>query len=153
VAISCRKGVNDFPPEPNIEFLNFRALADTGIMTIKFQDGDGNLGLKLSDTLGDFHFSKPFYHNLFFEYYEKDDFNGWQPGVDFFGSPIIFKYRLPYMEPNGRNKSLEGEIQITMEPRYFNPSSPNSDTIKFIIYLYDRDLNKSNEVETFEIYR
>ncbi len=153
VAISCKKPGSDLPPEPQIEFLNFKAQGDTGIMTIKFQDGDGNIGLGTGDTLGDFHFSKPFYHNLFFEYYEKDDFNGWQPGTDFFGNPIIYKYRLPYLEPNGKQKQLEGEIQITMEPRYFNAASTNSDSVKFIIYLYDRSLNKSNELETPEIIR
>jgi hypothetical protein len=153
VAISCKKPGGDLPPEPQIEFLSFKTQGDTGIMTIKFQDGDGNIGLGTGDTLGDFHFSKPFYNNLFFEYYEKDDFNGWQPGLDVNGNHIIYKYRVPFLTPNGKDKHLTGEIEITMEPRYFNPTSSNSDSLKFIIYLYDRSLNKSNEVETPEIIR
>ena len=153
LAFSCRKPTDNTNPIPEIEFLNFEAKSDTGVFTLSFKDGDGDVGLRPSDTTGDFHFSSEFYNNLFFEYYEKHDFNGWIPGRNFFGDTIIHGYRLPFLEPNGKEKNLQGEIQITLEPRYYNPNSNNSDTIKFVIYLYDRALNKSNEVETFEIIR
>lgn len=151
--MSCKKPDTNNNPIPEIEFLDFKAKGDTGVFTVSFKDGDGDIGLKPSDTIGEFHYSKPFYNNMFFEYYEKNDFLGWQKGKNSQGEDIVIERRLPYLEPNGSDKSLEGEIQITLEPRYFNPASKNSDTVKFVIYLYDRQLNKSNEVETFEIIR
>lgn len=138
----CKKP-EDFPKEPKISFKNFKQNADsTAQLTITFTDGDGNIGLEKGDTTGKFSPDSKFHYNLFLEYFEKQ--NGkWvhrklQPP---------FYYRIPPLEPRGSSKALEGEIQVTIEPLYFDPVSPY-DTIKYSIQLADRDLNKSNVAET-----
>ena len=62
-------------------------------------------------------------------------------------------YRIPVLTPTGKNKALKGNISVTIEPSYYNPISPDSDTIKYIITLVDRDFNESNTVESPEITR
>ena len=142
---SCKKPDKNFPDEPQIEFLNFEPKGDSAVLTIGFQDGNGDIGIEDDDTSVDF--------NMFIDYYEKDDQDGWIQQVDGLGDPITFRYRLPILEPNGTDKSLEGEIDILMEPTYFHPISPDNDTLRYDIYLIDRAGNQSNVVTSPEIYR
>ena len=69
------------------------------------------------------------------------------------GDDINFLYRIPYLTPNGNNKALKGEIEVTIEPTYYNPFSSQSDTIMFKISRADRNLNVSNVVESEVITR
>ena len=142
-----------FPNEPAILFESIVIMGDSADLTISFVDGDGDIGLTTSDTTGDFHSSQKYHNNLFIEYYEKDDINGWQRGKNLSGEDISFLYRVPYLTPNGQNKALKGEIKVTMEPSYFNPLSSQSDTVKFKIYLVDKRFNESNVVESNVITR
>ena len=66
---------------------------------------------------------------------------------------ITFSYRLENLTPSGQNKALRGEIEIVMEPYYFNPISNHSDSIKYSILLIDRAQNHSNLVESPLIVR
>lgn len=150
--ISCLKP-EKFPIEPIIEFKSFTPLSDSGILAISFTDGDGNIGLAEKDTTGAYSSTQKYHHNLFVEYWEKVDGIGWQIGKNFAGDDIIFLYRIPVLTPNGKNKGLKGVITTTIEPSYYNPLSPDSDTIKYRITLVDRDLNESNVIETPEFYR
>jgi len=149
---SCLKP-EEFPKEPVIEFVSFTKMSDSADIIISFVDGDGDIGLQESDTIGDFHSSQKYHHNLFVEYYEKHNANGWQIGKNLLGDDIVFKYRIPYLTPNGRNKALKGEIKVTIEPSYFNPLSSDSDTVKFKIYLVDRSFTESNVVESNVVTR
>ena len=149
---SCLKP-ETFPVEPYIEFSSFTAMQDSGEIAITFTDGDGDIGLAAGDTTGSFKPGKLYHHNLFIEYYEKDDVAGWVRGKDLSGEDIEFLYRVPNLTPNGNNKALKGTIKVVIEPSYFNPISPESDTIKYIIKLVDRDLNESNIVESPVITR
>ncbi len=133
----------DYPKEPKVSFENFKQNGDsTALLTVSFTDGDGNIGLDKGDTTGKYSSDSKYHYNLFLEYYEKQ--NGeWvhrklQPP---------FYYRIPPLEPEGKSKALEGEVEVTLEPLYFDPVSPY-DTIKYSIQLVDRDLNESNVVET-----
>jgi len=142
-----------FPPEPQIEFDQFVQQGDSGTLTISFTDGDGDIGLNKADTTGDFDPSNRFHHNLFVEYWEKVDGIGWQHAQDLDGNEINFLYRIPIITPAGNNKALKGTISVVIEPTYYNPFSPDSDTIKYIISLADRSFNESNVVESNEINR
>ena len=149
---SCLKP-ETFPLEPIIAFDSFRAMSDSGEIAISFTDGNGDIGLRESDTTGSFSPSNTFHHNLFIEYYEKDDVLGWVRGKDLGGDDITFLYRVPYLTPNGNNKALKGVVKVVIEPSYFNPISPESDTIRYKIRLIDRALNVSNTIESPVITR
>ena len=150
--VSCLKP-EKFPVEPAISFDSFTPLSDSGVLVISFTDGDGNIGLSENDTTGVFSSTQKYHHNLFVEYWEKIDGAGWQIGKNFAGDDIVFLYRIPVLTPNGKNKALKGTITTTIEPSYYNPLSPDSDTIRYRITLVDRDLNESNVIESNEIYR
>ncbi len=149
---SCLKP-ETFPTEPAIKFESFSITQDSGTLVISFTDGDGDIGLLESDTTGSFAPNQKFHHNLFIEYYEKDDAMGWVRGKDLSGNDIIFLYRIPYLTPNGNNKALKGKIEVVIEPTFYNPISSQSDTIKYRIKLADRKLNESNEIESPVITR
>ena len=127
---SCLKP-ESFPNEPSIEFVDFTAL----------------------DT------SSYFYYNLYIHYYEK--MNGsWvrgtaDPGGNNFptADSITFAYRLENITPIGQNTALRGEIQVILEPFYFNVNSNHNDSLKYEFLLIDRSQNISNIIETPIILR
>jgi len=129
---------------PSIEFKDFIQFQDSsGKLLIGFHDCDGNIGLDDGDTLPPYDLAGGYYYNLKMEYYEMN--NGtWEKIL----LSIPFYYRIPLIEPDGNNKTLDGEIAVDISPWYFDPFSPNSDTVKFDITLIDRDLQISNTVST-----
>ena len=155
---SCLKP-ESFPPEPEIEFVSFEAQGDSGIITFSFTDGDGDIGLGQEQLNPPFDTSSYYYYNLYLNYYEM--MNGtWVRGTaDPLGNnfptadSITFSYRLENITPLGQNKALRGEIQIIMEPYYFNSYSNHNDSIRYEIMLIDRSLNHSNLLETPLILR
>lgn len=149
--IGCRDR-NSYPIEPIIEYNSFEADGNKGVLTINFTDGDGDMGLRENDVTPPFDTSSVYFNNFFIAYEEK--VNGqWQAGLDQLGNPVEFKYRISYLTPEGQNKALKGEIEVTLEPFYYNPTSVNSDTIRYKIKIVDRALHISNEVITDEITR
>ena len=67
---------------------------------------------------------------------------------------ISFKFRLKNITPNGQNKALKGNVELTIEPQFFNPNSvDNNDTIMYKVLLLDRSLNHSNLISTPPIVR
>jgi hypothetical protein len=151
VLVSC-KPEEEYPIIPAIEFNSFVPDGDEGKLTINFTDGDGDIGLKESDIRPPFDTSSVYFNNCFIDYEEK--VNGqWQAGLDQLGNPVQFKYRIPYVTPEGQNKALKGKIDVNITPFYYNPLSANSDTIRFRIKIVDRELHESNEVISDEIIR
>jgi hypothetical protein len=145
---SCKPD-DEYPDTPTIEFHSFVPDGDKAVLTFNFTDGDGDIGLKESDIQPPFDTSSVYFNNCFIVYEEK--VNGqWQPGLDQLGNPVEFKYRIPYVTPEGQNKALKGKIDIKIEPFYYNPMSINSDTIRYKIKIVDRALHESNEIITEE---
>lgn len=150
---SCLK-VETYPNKPQIEYKSFEVKSNGAEITISFTDGDGDIGLNTSDTIGKFEPNSFYYYNAYLEYYEK--MNGeWVKGTaDPSGNnfptadSIVFKNRLPNITPVGQNKALKGDIKLTLEPNYYNPISNYRDSIKYKIFIIDRALNISNKVET-----
>ena len=135
---------------PIIKYESFIQFQDSsGLLKITFEDCDGDMGLKDEDSL------PPFAYNLFLDYFEMRD-GQWVELVPCDSPsqttppclPFPFYYRIPYIEPEGQHKRLEGEIEVAIEPFYFNIFSVHSDSIKFEIALQDRALQKSNVVST-----
>ena len=121
-------------------------------LVFTFKDGDGNVGLKEGEDGpliidGDTVYVRGVKidpaSNLFMEYFGKNA-GEWTYHT-------LFQYRMPFIEPEGKNKALEGEMTVEIF-RPFTNSLPY-DTIKFVCQFYDRANNKSNVVETEEIIR
>lgn len=148
--VSCRK-IEQLPPEPKIEFMNFAVFDTTdmlgnlckgGRLSFHFEDGDGNLGLKTPDG------TETDTTNLFFTLFRKS--GGVMVEVPENDILNPSDYRIPYMERTGQNKILKGTIAVTF--LYLFYSVEDTDTIRYDFYLKDRDDNVSNTESTAEIF-
>lgn len=162
VVISCRK-FEDFPDTPEITYDNFVVLMNTqtgiterGVLVFSYTDGDGDLGLDKGDTLPPFDKKSEYYYNLIIKYFEKQ--NGtfvevpllsWNSDSSYYDT-LTFNSRFPVLTPESGNQAIKGVFEDTLF--IYNPLS-DFDTIMFKAYIYDRALNKSNEIETQEIVR
>ncbi len=137
-----------FSDIPQIDFISFINVYDAGqfakfgILTISYQDGNGDIGLSESDTLSPYQKNGSYYYNFVITYYEKQKGIFKQIDLD-----IPFSARIPPLIPDDPNKAIKGTITDTL---VLNPH-PAYDTIKFGVFIYDRALNKSNVVTTPEI--
>jgi hypothetical protein len=114
----------------------------TGILTISYQDGNGDIGLAAGDTFPPYDSAGPYYYNFVIQHFEK--INGvYHPAVDL----IPFSARIPVLTPDDPNRAISGFIVDTLI--LYPP--PLHDTIRFEAFIYDRALNKSNLVTTPEI--
>jgi len=144
----CMKKQN-YSVIPQISFLSFENVYDTGqfpkngILSIYYQDGDGDIGLDKGDTFPPlFDSAGPYYYNFVITYFEK------QNGV--FIQPVLafpLSARIPVLTPDDPNKPIKGYIQNTLPM----PLPSIHDTIKYEAFIYDRALNKSNVITTPEI--
>ena len=139
-----------FSDTPVIAYKDFTLIfgsgnvADIGYLTISFQDGNGDIGLRPDQKEPPFDTGSIYYNNYFIDYYEK------QNGTFIkFTSSVSFNTRIPYLTPDDPTKAIKGIIIDTL------PMNPNHvhDTIKFKFYIYDRALNKSNVDSTPPIIR
>lgn len=137
-----------FSDIPAIELVGFTEVFDTGqyavkgIITVSFQDGDGDIGLNTGDTLPPYHKGGKYYYNFVVTYFEKR--NGIYDTV-----PLDPPYsaRIPVLTPDNPNKAIKGLITDTL---ILNPV-PEFDTVRFTVMIYDRRLNPSNMVSTSDI--
>ncbi len=155
--LSCRKK-EEFPAEPHIEFKELIKNTnsqgkDTSIaLVFTFTDGDGDIGF-LKEESGP-PFTGEFSYNLHVDYQRKNSNGQFEQVfvptlVDSIAPdgtviqiiknlPVQFKYRLPFLEPPGKNKAIKGDISVDMSTFGFSPVS------RLEFYIYDRALNKSN---------
>ena len=158
IMTSCLKP-ESFDNEPIIEFVDFQALGDSGKISFSFTDGDGDIGLGQNQLYAPYDTASYFYYNLYIHYYEM--MNGqWvrgtaDPGGNNFpiADSITFSYRLENITPSGQNTALRGEIDVVLEPFFFNSNSNFNDSIRYEIILIDRSLNVSNVLQTPLILR
>ncbi len=145
--LACRK-TEVYSEIPEIGYLSFffRDTTDllgnrsvVGALTFSFVDGDGDLGLKQppdSAKPGD-----PSYSNLFFKLFAFKD--GMLTEVPESDLAFPLSYRIPYMEPEGPDKTLKGEIEV----EFLYLAFPY-DTIGYEFYITDRAAHESNVVNT-----
>ncbi len=145
---SCMKR-ESYSDIPQIAFAGYANMFDTtriakkGILTISFQDGDGDIGLHTWDLYPPFDSTSIYFYNYYIDLYEKKN------GV-FVKDTTLFtslNARIPYLTPDDPNKAIKGLIVDTIP---LNPN-PVYDTIQFSMFIYDRALHKSNVVFTPEI--
>ena len=147
MAVSCVHREH-YSEVPHIEFVRLEKLDDgTGRdnqanLVIAFQDGDGDIGLSISDTTGPFALDSAYYYNFFIDFIEKQ--HGEWVVVDL---PQPLHARVPYLSEDVP-ESIEGELtDLTYINNYFSPY----DTVKLRCRLVDRALHESNIIETPEI--
>lgn len=137
-----------FSDVPGITFKQFLLNPNTlkGELTFNFTDGDGNIGFRQEDTVPPYHRGGDHYYNLYMDYMVKIDgeFIKKEPRVPYY-------YRLPYIQPEGKNKSLQGTITVRDITPF--PITLDYDTVRFMFYMEDREFNKSNVVMTNDIIR
>jgi hypothetical protein len=168
---SCRKPKH-YPDEPIITFKEFfttknsQGLDEKAIFIISFTDGNGDIGFRPGDTLSPFDTCSIYQFNYFIKIFEKRDGTfrqfvfkkNFAPCmlVDLYNvcNPVFsetldstYNARLKDITPNGKSKVLSGDLSFEMP--FLIPCVTN-DTVKFQIYIYDRDLHRSNVLETPE---
>jgi len=147
--VTCSRP-EQLPEIPEISFKSFtldRKVNDlgnnivTGTLIFRFQDGDGDVGFHAPDSIpeGDTSF-----YNLFFTLHEKIDGEYIRISNDDLPSPLY--YRIPFMEKEGQNKTLSGDVDVEFE--YL---TIEYDTILYEFYIIDRAGHTSNIDSTDDI--
>jgi hypothetical protein len=126
--VSCQKEVV-ISPIPQIEFIGIspstaQAFKDSITITVKYTDGDGDLGENNPDV-----------ENL----YVTDNRIG-----------IIYKYRIKQLAPSNSTVSITGNLNVVIKNSVVTNGS-SSETATFSVYMLDRALNKSNTITTSPI--
>lgn len=149
---SCSKEKN-YPIIPVIEYKDFVYDFNTqkASLILGFTDGDGDVGLNSDYIYPPFDSASIYHYNFYVSIFEKINGN-FVPFIVFNQSTqqndtIIFKYRIPYIEPVSANGSLKGEFSTKMDIDLMLPYL-HSDTVKFEAYIFDRKLHKSNIITT-----
>lgn len=107
-----------------------------------YEDEDGDIGLRDSDTAGAFVFGGPYFYNFFCNVFQKQQ-GQWVSVPNPFtqNEPLHFNERFPYLTPSGKDKRLTGTFTLFIPAR---PLGLKLDTVYFEMYLVDRALQKSN---------
>jgi hypothetical protein len=125
-----------FDETPEITFVSIEPevvteLVDSITITLKFTDGDGDLGLPESDTSNDI------------TVLDKRE------GPPNFGD-IEYPFRMPFVTPPGNSKQISGEIRLIIQNTLRRPGLL-TDTLKYSIQIRDRANRVSNIVESPKI--
>ncbi len=122
---SCKKA-DEISVVPEIEFIsvtpqNVHEFTDSLVFTIKYKDGDGDLGENNPDA-----------ENLFLT----DSRNN-----------VIYKFRIPQLAPYNSKIIIEGNLNVTLVNTAIIDGS-SSQTFAYSIYVKDRAGNQSNTITT-----
>jgi|SaaInl25SG_5_DNA_1037380.scaffolds.fasta_scaffold00014_14 hypothetical protein len=131
-----------YPDEPALAAESLVPHSDgTATLTLRFTDGDGNVGLTQADTLPPFCATCDHHFNLVGEYQEwlNDTWN--TPNL-----LVPYSYRVPVAEPTGSSPALDGTIELALTSWYLFGTT--ADSVRFTWTLWDRDLNPSNKAVT-----
>lgn len=155
--------------EPVIEFKSIKAERQTGngtaanlvTITIKYKDGDGDLGLSAADRLNPpFKDTTPSGGNEYYNNYHITMY--WAtPTGNFQAYPVTqsLNYNGTFdrlLAEDAKPQPIRGEINYTPGGRkaslpILDPEFAPGNRLKFDIYIYDRALNKSNVITTDEV--
>lgn len=115
-------------------------------LDVQFEDGDGDIGLGLTDTLGDFAYGQYDFHNLKVYYLVLDNGNWVYPMNPLSGlDTIVFHERLPILTPSGKNKAIMSDLRLKIPAK---PYGFLGDSIKFRLRISDRQKHRSDWIET-----
>ncbi len=140
--------------KPSTPFLsmNYVMLSDTTdaldnpvkrfTFSFDLQDEDGNVGLKTEDTLGVFHPDSMFHYNCFLNLFKIENQDTILTEL-----PAPLQYRIPYLEPKGRNKNLDAEVFLNIDMT-IGVQTSNYENVMFELFIYDRTFKKSNTIKS-----
>ncbi len=135
---------------PSIKYVGFSKVqypnssSDSVIFVqFNFQDGDGDIGLDLGDTTSPFRIGELYYYNVIGEYLQFT--NGIYNHLIMGGDTINFNDRIADIQPDSRNKGINGTITLKITPI---SGGVLPDSIKLNICLIDRALHRSNVITT-----
>ncbi|WP_291725875.1 hypothetical protein [Bernardetia sp.] len=151
----------EYPDTPQIEFVSLQNLpsqartnVDSVVITLFFQDGDGDLGLTSTDTLPPFSERNPDgtvnrFRNNFFAQVERLEEDGEFRPVTFASENFNLDSRFPVLNTLEKETALEGDLRysLTLFTTSFSPIQKD-DVLRYKISIADRNLNVSNEVVT-----
>jgi len=152
VLSGCRRVVV-YPDEPSITFTSLVSVDSADVLqnpvkrvTLTFHliDGNGDIGLKASDTTGAYHKDSLFHYNLFIREYMLD-------GESFVEVPDpdgLKRFRIPDITPGGQNKTLMADISVSIEYPYSDQSPLPFSIFRYRFHVVDRALNLSNQDTT-----
>ncbi len=144
---ACPKS-QSYPEEPAIDFEQVQLKDSIDLLGNKNKlyilrfgvtDGDGDIGLKEEDTTGIYDPDSLYSDNLFTTLYEI--VNGDTVKID---SGKQRNFRIPYVQPEGQNKTLIADIFIDIVFSYNGDGVLPYDSIYFDFYIVDRQFHKSN---------
>ena len=158
---ACQKKV-EYPIEPKVTYEGFTYLfnedstfSGQGVLSFSYTDGDGDLGLDVSDSLPPFNNNSPYYYNLIIDYqkFENGEFHSvpllsWNQETQSFDT-VSFNARFKRLIASEEPKPISGDMDYTLFVQ--NPFSPN-DTVRFGVKIIDRALHESNVVFTDTVY-
>lgn len=127
---SCKKDDEvKFDTTPSIEFSGITPSSatqytDAVTITLKYKDGDGDLGQNSSSV-----------ENCFIT----DNRIG-----------IVYKYRIPQLAPDNANVPIQGTLNIPLGGQIITDST-NAQTVTYTLYVTDRAGHQSNSVTTSAI--
>lgn len=147
VLATCKKP-DEYPVIPAISYVNLFTEANSQgldqVLTIvlDFTDGDGDIGYKEIGQNGDpYDTPGTEYYNNYKGSIFRYTFGNWS----LVSTGTLFQGRLPYLTPEGKNKSLKGQINCDF---LLAGLTANNDTFRMEVFIYDRSFNKSNVVTT-----
>lgn len=142
-----------YPTEPVIGYKDFIKYGsdpsnpDSVDLVITFTDNEGDIGLEQGDTVGIFK-----YGNIWLEYYYDSVSNGNHYWAAFDSSiqntvpfdTFRFGYRIPPVLPEGDPaEPMKGQIYVKQ-----SPFIKVHDRIKYVVFMYDRALHRSDTIHT-----
>ncbi|WP_192820662.1 hypothetical protein [Rufibacter sp. LB8] len=152
----------EFPDVPSLTFREVeqsvitipnQGIAESLILVLRFQDGNGDLGLSSDrsrfpqDFAGDFADNMAYHFNIVVKTYKKNTAGDFLPLV-FQTVPVSYSGRFPRVSTEDREEPLEGDIRYTLN--FVKATTGNfikrGDVLRFEVFIYDRSKNKSNTV-------
>ena len=122
----CKKDESEYGPKPEIEFVSIspgtvKAFSDSVVITIKYTDGDGDLGENVSGV-----------ENAF---------------VTDTRTSLTYGLRIRQLAPDNANIIIQGNIDLIL-PALGHSGGSGSESAAFQVYVKDRAGNQSNVVST-----
>jgi len=162
-AVSSCLSPPEYPPIPEISFKDIstkRVVLPGGIgtydsvqVTIKFQDGDGDLGLSNADTTSPFRYKNPdgslnrYNNNYFFQPQIRKSNGEYQDTV--IDATSSYDSRFPRLPPDDRDGPKRGTL--TFKQGFSGGTFSRNGrivSVQFRVKIVDRALHESNEITT-----
>jgi len=151
-------GCKDEPSISEIPQINFQKVSlyknikgndSMIVLSIDYQDGNGDIGLDPKDTLPPFNYGGSGFYNLFVTYSVYDCLN-WQRIVRPLSLDTInYHQRIPRLNQSESARRISGTLDLRIPASPYPGLKPAK--VKFGCLLMDRSLNKSNPIQSNDI--